>query len=285
MRISQRSRGGGDGWLLAALVVASLVIITLYFRGGEGGALASVRLALHSALAPVGQAGEFVTRPVRSFGSWIGDLTVSRAELDMLREQNAQLRERVAELEEARLENERLRELVGFVQARELDAIGARVIGKPSTSWEGVITIDCGLADGVDVGMPVLAANGLIGQVVESAEGSSRVRLISDQRSGVAAMLQATRAEGIARGSIEGDLTLDFVSRETTVTVGEVVLTSGMGGVFPKGLVIGEVADVQLEDADLFPRIRIRPSAGLSGLEEVVVLLSPPAGAPIGGGE
>lgn len=285
MRISRRERGGGDGWILVVFVVAAFIIITLSFREGDSGPITSLRRSLHSVLAPVGLVGEVVTSPVRSVITWAGDLTVARGELDTLRDQNIQLRERLAELEEARLENERLRELVGFVQARELDALGARVIGKPTASWEGVITIDRGTADGVDVGMPVLAAAGLIGQVIESSESSSRVRLLSDQRSGAAALLQSSRAEGVVRGSIEGDLTLDFVSRETTVTVGDVVLTSGMGGVYPKGLLVGEVADVRLEDADLFPRIRVRPAAGLVGLEEVVVLLSPPADAPVGGGE
>ncbi len=285
MRISRREKSGGDGWLLALLVVASFVLITLYFRQGEGGALSSARESFHAALAPVGRAGQAATSPVRAVGSWVSDLTVSRADLETLRDQNAQLRQRLAELEEARLENERLRELVGFVQARELDALGARVIGRPSTSWEAVIVIDRGRADGVEAGMPVLAASGLIGQVIEAAENSARVRLITDQRSGVAAILQSTRAEGVVRGSIDGALSLDFVSRETTVTVGDVVLTSGMGGVYPRGLLVGEVADVQVEDADLFPRIRVRGAATLTGLEEVVVLLSPPADTPAGGGE
>lgn len=285
MRISRRERGGGDGWILALLVAASFVIITLYYRGGDSGPVVGARMAVHAVLAPVGHAGEALTSPFRAAGSWVGDLTVSRSDLETLRQQNTEMRQRLAELEEARLENERLRELVGFVQARELDAVGARVIGRPINAWDSVIVIDRGGVDGVSEGMPVLSASGLIGQVVEVTGSSARVRLISDQRSGVAAMLQTTRSEGVVRGSLEGDLTMDFVSRETTVTVGEVVLTSGLGGVFPKGLLVGEVSDVRLEDADLFPRIRVRPSAEIDRLEEVVVLLSPPTDLPEGGGE
>jgi rod shape-determining protein MreC len=285
VRISRRERGGGDGWILLLLIVIAFLIITLSFREGDSGPITSARRGLHAVLAPVGQAGEVITSPFRTFTGWVGDLTVSRDELETLRDQNTQLRQRVAELEEARLENDRLRELVDFVQSRELDSLGARVIGKPSTSWEGVITIDRGGDEGVDIGMPVLAASGLIGQVIETTASSSRVRLLTDQRSGVGAMLQSTRAEGVVRGSVTGDLTLDFVSRETTVTVGDVVLTSGMGGVYPKGLLIGDVAEVRLEEADLFPQIRVRPAATVARLEEVVVLLSSPQDTPGGGGE
>ena len=286
MRISQREKTGGDGWILALLLVVAFILITIYFREGSSGPLRTARQGVQAVLAPVGRVGFAATSPVRSVGAWVSDLGVSRSDLEALRQQNEEMRERLAALEEARQENERLRELVAFVEARELDAVGARVIGKPATLWEGVITIDRGTAQGVKVGMPVLASQGLIGQIVEVAQHSSRVRLITDQRSGVAAILQATRAEGIVNGSIEGDITLDFVSRESTVTVGDVVLTSGMGGVYPKGLLIGEVADVQLSDADLFPRISVRPSADLEGIEEVVVLVGAPVESDVtGGGE
>jgi len=89
-------------------------------------------------------------------------------------------------------------------------------------------------------------------------------------------MIQSTRAEGVVRGSIEGVLNMDFVSRDATVTAGDVVLTSGMGGVYPKGLLVGEVEDVQLQENDLFPRIRVRATARVSGIEEVIVLVGAP---------
>lgn len=286
MRISEREKTGGDGWILLLLVVIALILITIYYRGGGEGFLHTARRGVQTAVAPVGQLGYTITSPLRAVGSWVSDLAVSREDLEALRAQNEEMRQRIATLEEARQENERLRELVGFIEARELDAVGARVIGRPPTLWEGVITIDRGTDEGVAVGMPVLAAQGLIGQIVEAGSRTSRVRLITDQRSGVAALLQATRAEGVLNGSIEGDLTLDYVSRETTVSVGDVVLTSGMGGVYPKGLLIGEVSDVQLSDADLFPHITVRPTAALEGLEEVVVLVGvPPEDADPGSGE
>lgn len=273
MRISKRDSKGSAGVLLAALSIAALLLLTGYFREGPDGPIRTVRAGVQSVLAPIGQAGYALTGPFRGAVAWSRDLGVSRADLEVLRQQNDEMRQRLATLEEARLENERLRELAGFVAERELETVGAEVIGRPASLWEGVITIDRGTAEGVTVGMPVLAAEGLIGQVVTAGPYSSSVRLITDRRSGVAALLQTTRAEGIARGSLEGELWLEYISRETTVSVGDAVVTSGMGGVYPSGLLIGEIADVQLGSADLFPRIRVRPSAQLAGLEEVVVLI------------
>jgi len=114
---------------------------------------------------------------------------------------------------------------------------------------------------------------------------AAKVRLITDPQSGVASMVQSTRAEGVVRGSIEGKLTLDFVSAETTVRAGDIVISSGMGGVYPKGLIVGEVTRVQSAPSALYQDIEVTPSGTLSGLEEVLVLVSIPAAPDVGGGE
>jgi len=271
--------------LLVVLIVVALVLTTVYFREGESGPLHQIRRAVMAASAPFERAGEFVTRPLRAVGSWTSGLGVSRSEVALLRRQNAELRTRNAELEEARQENERLRALVKFVEARNLKSVGARVIGRPSNSWEGIITIDRGTAEGVERGMPVIGDAGLLGQIVETTRHTARVRLITDQRSGVAALVQRSRVEGIVRGSIDRELTLDFVSREASVRAGDVVLTSGMGGVYPKGILIGEVTKVRRQPNTLSPVISIQPSAQLGELEEVIVLVGAAPSTDVGGGE
>ncbi len=159
------------------------------------------------------------------------------------------------------------------------------MIGRPTNSWERVITIDRGSADGVKVEMPVLAAKGLLGQTISVTKHSARVRLITDARSGVAGMVQANRAEGLVKGSIEGDVSLEFVSKETTVKPGDVVVTSGLGGVYPKGLLVGEVISAAKTPSSLYQDIRVEPIANLAGLEEVVVLTGAAPATQIGGGE
>lgn len=276
MRISQPDKSGPRPALLALFVVVSIILITMWFRESDTGPLHRLRIGVQTVAAPVSAAGEAVTRPVRGLFAWAGDLGVSRSQLEQLREQNSALRVRVAELEEARLENTRLRELLKLAQAADIEAVGAHVIGRPTNLWEGVITIDRGTRDGIEPGMPVLGADGLLGQTIDVGPVSSRVRLISDQRSSVSAFVQSNRAEGIVRGSIDGRLTLDFVSVETTLQAGDVVITSGMGGVYPKGIIVGEISDVRAEPGRLYQYVRVRPAAELEGIEEVLVLVGSP---------
>ena len=285
MRIPQPEKSSAQPGLVIFFVVLAIVATTVWFREGDRGPLHRARGAVHAAAAPVSAAGEVLTRPGRGFIAWASDLGVSRSQLEALRSQNDQLRKRVADLEEARLENERLKGIVEFVQSSKTQAVGARVIGRPTNSWEGVITIDRGTADQVKAGMPVVGSAGILGQTVDVTAHSARVRLITDPQSGVAAMLQSSRAEGIVRGSIDGKLTLDFVSTDTTVTAGDVVITSGIGGVYPKGLIVGEVTKVRKTPADLYRDIELSPTGRLIGLEEVLVLVGAAPKTDVGAGE
>lgn len=285
MRIPQPEKSSAHPGILILFIVLAIVITTVYFREGDSGPVHRARRAVHALAAPVSAAGEFVTRPARGLVTWASDLGVSRSQLETLRTQNDELRKRVSDLEEARLENERLKGIVAFVQASKTEAVGARVIGRPTNSWEGVITIDRGTADRVQAGMPVVGPAGLLGQTVDVTAHSARVRLITDPESGVAAMLQSSRGEGVVRGSIDGKLTLDFVSTDTTVRAGDVVITSGIGGVYPKGLIVGEVTKVRKSPADLYRNIELAPTGRLAGLEEVLVLVGAAPKTDVGAGE
>ncbi len=286
MRINQQpEKQGPKLTTLVIFVVLSVLLMTVWFREGDTGPLHRVQAATHAIAAPFSSVGEVVTRPVRGLFAWAGDLGVSRSELEELRSQNESLRKRVSELEEARLENERLRALVDAAASQESSSVVARVIGRPTNPWEDTITIGSGTSSGIAAGMPVVGPEGLLGQTVDVSTSSARVRLITDQRSGVAAMIQRTRAEGVLKGSIDGRLTLDFVSRETTVRAGDVVITSGMGGVYPKGLVIGEVERVDRSVNALYQDILVNGTARVASLEEVLVLTSGSEPVELKGGE
>ena len=291
MRLPQPDKPGSQPGILIVLVVLALLLTTMWFREGANGPVHKVRLGVQAVTAPVGAVGEFATRPIRGVFGWASDLGVSRSQLEALRAQNAVLRARVASLEEARLENERLQALVRLVQTAQLKSLCARVIGRPQ-EWDRVITIDRGTADGVKSGMPVVGASsntsgtaGLLGQTTDVTAHSAEVRLISDQGSGVAGLVQASRAEGIVHGSIDGALSLDFVSHESTVRAGDVVVTSGLGGTFPKGLLVGEVTKIKNQPSSLYQDITLAPSADLNGLEEVIVLVGAVNSGTTGGGD
>jgi rod shape-determining protein MreC len=282
-----------------ALVVLALLITTVWFREGPKGPIHRLRVGVQFVAAPIGAVGDFVTSPVRGVIHWVADLGVSRSQFDALQQQNEKLRNTVAALEEQRLENVRLQSLVNLSQAVKLKAIGARVIGRP-TQWDRVITLDRGTADGIRDGMPVVgslgvlapqateasAAGGLIGQTTQVTAHSARVRLVTDQNSGgVAAMIQANRAEGIVHGAIDGALSLDFISHDATAKVGDVVITSGMGGVYPKGLLVGEITKVSNLPSALYQDITVFPAANLSSLEEALILVGASPQIQPGSGE
>jgi rod shape-determining protein MreC len=298
MKLPQPENSNLQPGILVALIVLALVVTTVWYKEGDNGPIHHLRDGVQAVTAPVGGVGEFVTRPVRGAFRWVADLGISRSQFAALQQQNEKLRNTVAALEEQRLENLRLQSLVNFTQATKLQALGAHVIGRP-TQWDRVITLDRGTADGIHEGMPVVGSlgtvpqkateastsGGLIGQTTDVTAHTSKVRLITDQNSGVAAMVQSNRKEGIVHGAIDGALSLDFISHETTVKVGDVVITSGMGGVYPKGLLVGEVTGVSNLPSLLYQDITLQPAASLSNIEEVLILVGSNPQNQIGSGE
>lgn len=273
MRIGQSEPKQSRPTLLIILVVLSLVMLTVYFREGDDGVLHSARRMTLEVTAPLARAGTAITSPVRSIGAFFEGIGASRERVQALEQQNEELRARLAELEEARQENERLRALVDFAEERKFAKLGAEVIRRPVSIWEGVIVIDRGSNDGVEPGMPVIAAQGLVGQIADVSAHSSSVRLVTDQLSGVAAIVQSSRTPGVVRGSIDGALSLDFIDRTYLPVEGDVVLTSGIGGVYPGGIVIGDVVAVDDRHGELYPRIRMTSRVPIGSIEEVFVLV------------
>jgi rod shape-determining protein MreC len=275
----------GSPVLLVVLVVASLVLTSVYFREGEAGPLHSARRGFLFVMTPFAIAGNAAATPFNRVGSWFSGLTVSRAELDTLRKQNDEMRKALAQQEEMRQENLRLLGLLKLPDKFRIGSVGARIIDRPTDSWEGTVLIDRGTADGVKVGTPVVAAQGLLGQVVVTSAHSSKVRLITDQSSGVAVLVQSTRASGIVHGSVEGNLSLDFVQTDAKhpLKVGDVLLTSGMGGAYPPGLVVGDVSKVATDPAGLFPTVTVGSRVPIGAIEEVLVLVGAQPSPLVGG--
>jgi len=282
MRIGQPEPKRGNTRLLVVLVALAVILLTLYFREGDSGLLHQARSLTLAASAPIARVGTAITSPVGAAGEFLAGLGTSRERLEALEAQNEELRARLAELEEARQENERLRALVDFAEESNLATLGARVIGRPASTWEGAITIDRGSEDGVEAGMPVMAAQGLVGQVATVSPRAATVRLITDQQSGVAGMVQSSRVLGIVRGSISGALSLDFVDRAQVPKAGDVVITSGLGGVYPKGIVVGDVTSVEDHRGELYPRIALTSRVPIGRIEEVLVLVGSGVGEVTG---
>ena len=205
-------------------------------------------------------------------------------ELRNLRQRNAEL-EQVTnsllvenfELREVQRENELMRSMLRFAQARPgLDLRGAqivaRVIGQESNNFLEYIMLDLGASHGIEVGMSVVTDQGLVGRISSVTDATSKVLLITDPSSAVNAVLQSSRLNGVVRGYPGGDLQMDYIPQGEVFSVGEVVLTSGIGGRFPKGIPIGQVIEIRQRDIDVFQQAVVRPTVDFPRLELVMVV-------------
>ncbi|PLX81830.1 MAG: rod shape-determining protein MreC [Desulfuromonas sp.] len=205
---------------------------------------------------------------------WERYLYLVRTEDDNARmhEENRTLKAELAGLQEVRLANERLRLLLDFRDRVALPALPAQVVAEDASNWFRTVVIDKGLEDGVREGMPVVVAEGVVGRIIRCGAHQARVLLITDASSAVASLVQRNRTRGVCRGRGQ-TLTLEFALRLEDIKAGDRIVTSGMGGVFPKGLVIGEVVKVYRGDYGLFQSVEMAPATDFARLEEVLVLL------------
>lgn len=213
---------------------------------------------------------------VRGLGRSVGEVFTLHAMNDALQEEVAALRQEVLEREEDRLENARLRRLLDLPAPTQMRQLPAHVVGSDPTNWFRTIRIDKGGTDGVQVESPVIADGGVVGHVIEVTPRRATVLLLLDTNCRIAAILQEEREQGLVEGQHAATLRMTYIDRRTAVEPGSAVLTSGMGGVYPKGLLIGHVESVQVQQHDLFQIASVRPSVDFARLEHVMVLLPPP---------
>jgi rod shape-determining protein MreC len=195
-----------------------------------------------------------------------------RAENRDLKAQIEQMRLEQVRLNEDAAQAHRLQTLLAFKEQFISKTVAAQVIGSSGSDLSRVVYIDKGENSGIQRDMAVITANGIVGKVLLAYPSESQVLLISDQSSGVGAILEKTRLQGVLRGTSAGQIVLEKVMADEQVTPGENVLTSGGDQIFPKGLPVGTVMEVD-KGKDLFLNIKIKPAASLSRLEEVLVLV------------
>ncbi len=174
--------------------------------------------------------------------------------------------------EELELENLRLRKFVNFTGSVPENYVAAQIIGRDPSPWFKTIMIDKGELDGLIKGNPVLVSEGVVGQIIKVSSSSSRVLLITDRNSAVDALIQNTRVRGIVKGSNENNCLFVYTLRKDEVKKGEMIISSGLDQVFPKGLKIGKIQEVTKIHSQLFQDITIETSVDFDKIEEVLVL-------------
>ncbi len=189
--------------------------------------------------------------------------------LDLLTEQNTQLKELL-------FENDRLRKLLLLKKRSSVRLITSEIIGRDAVGWFKTVLINKGSSNSIKVGQAVITHRGIVGRTTDVSSGTSKVLLITDINSSVDALVQRTRARGVVEGKTSGLCQLKYISSSDDVMPGDLVIASGLCGVFPKGLPIGRVGRVEKDGFGLFQRVELTPSVNLNKLEEVCILF--PAG-------
>ena len=195
-----------------------------------------------------------------------------------LRHGNAVLSEQINHYREGYIEGMRLRKLLNLRDGLTNRVVAARVVDRSRASLFKTILIDKGTADGMRVGFPVLSEQGVVGRIIETAWHASQVLLLVDGNSNIDGLIQRSRAQGILQGAGSAGCNLKYISRVEEVLPGDVVLSSGLAGVFPKGLLLGVVTGVSRKGEGLFQKIDVAPAVDFEKLEEVLALI-PDAGA------
>ena len=229
---------------------------------------------LLEAMAPLQRAGAFAIRSLEDTWRGVEGLFRAREEAVALKARVRELEQATRRLAEVELENRRLRRALDFREALGGEPLTARVIGHDATGRSRTLTIDRGTQGGVGKGAAVLASEGIVGHVFLASPHAARVLLITDRNSGADALVQRTRARGIVAGTV-GGCAFEFVRRTEDVRVGDRIVTSGLDGIFPKGLPVGTVASVAPRGQGLFLDATIEPAVDFDRLEEVLVTRHP----------
>ena len=276
MALQRRTRS--TRMLVILLITASLATITIDYRQGSSGPLAAAGRAALSLIAPMQEGMTKAFRPVSHFFSTLADLPHLRTERD-------ELADRVSELENERSTVVSLQSRVDALEALfnirqtllvDMETTGANVIGSGVSNFEWSITIDKGSGDGVHVDDAVVAQNGLVGHIVQVGPTGSKVELIIDPDSQVAARLSVSRDGGLLSGRGNEDLSMSLIDVTTQISASEGVETAGyQNGLYPPGLPIGTVAAIDREPGALTKSVTVHPVVDFSTLDYVLVVLGP----------
>ena len=257
---------------IGTLLALALIMFSYDLKYRAGGSF--FRKIVLEAVAPV---QKVLSASVKS----VSDAWLRYVLLVGIEKENQNLKNKINEFkaalilyQEGYLEAQRLRKLLDLRDDYNYHFISAQVIGREQAALSKTILISKGAAHGLKTGMPVIAPPGLIGRLVDVSRHFSKVLLFIDENSNVGAIVQRTRTQGIISGAGPRGLMLKYISKTQDVKEGDVVVSSGTDGVFPKGLLIGQVSHVDRLDASLFLKINVAPFVDFSKLEEILILVS-----------
>lgn len=270
--------------MLGLLLLASLVLVTLYFREPQDGPLQSARSAGAAVLRPFQVAAERVVQPFQDVYGYFGDLFGAKEENERLEAEVERLRQEAAQYKAAYNETQTLRELLAYRDSpsfpRDFEAVAAAVTAFPPSQFDQRVTIAAGTGDGIRRGDPVVNSDGLVGKVTDVTSSTAEVTLLTDEDIAVSALDVDQGVTGLVRHGRSGEdaLVLDLVEKRYVVEEGDDVVTAGSqrGGIesiYPRGITIGRVKSVGDSDIDPYKLIQVEPAVDFDALDAVLVLV------------
>ena len=258
----------------AGALIFHLLILSLQANHHPGPGVA--RMWLIDLLAPLEKLADVGADSVS--GIWDGYVALLNVRSDNTRltADNASLRMENTRLSEAGREAERLRKLLDLAGSGIGKTVVARVIGRDPSRSQQTITIDKGQSQGIAVNAPAISPEGVVGRVISIGRHSAVVQLLNDAQSAVGVLVQRSRVQAVFKGTGEREIELDYIDNDNEIQVGDELLTSGLDGLYPKGLAVGAVTLVDPRRG-LFRVVRARPHVDVGKLEEVLVLIEPAA--------
>lgn len=274
--MARRNKGRRNLVALLAVVVGLLLLIVFTGEGREQ--LTPVEDALLALFAPAQTAFSSAGQKIQSFFDAIVSFYELKSENDLLRKKISLLEQQLVQFQELQKENYRYRQLLEFKEKSSYQMIAAEVIARDPSQWFGTVTINRGYLDGVKQEMVVITDRGLVGMISTVSPHSSQVLLITDPRMAVSAMIQRTR-EPATVGIVESFandpayLKISYLPPEAKIQPGDVVISSGLGGIFPKGILIGTIKEVVDDKPDMVLSALIEPRVNFNRLEEVLIII------------
>jgi len=271
--------------VLGVLVVVSLVLITVYFRESDGGALHNIQNVGSTILRPFEIGATRVAHPFQDLYNYLRGLVHAKSERDRLQAELDRTRKRLIKLQFAALTNKSLQRSLHYISGRSFPEgyrpVTTEIISKLPSEFEQRVVVAAGSADGIKDDDPVVTADGLVGKITKGAADQAQVTLLTDENTAVSAIDIDTRAEGMVRhGQGPGTtLFLDKVPKSEHVVANNRIVTAGwhqgrLSSIYPKGIPIGIVSSASFPTTDLFASVQITPYVDFSSLSSVIVLVA-----------
>jgi len=257
--------------VIILLLLSALILMSLRVKQRKG--VDFFDALLIEICSPFQKATTSILKEIKGFFRGYLFLVQLQKENTMLRQKIAELRKENQQMKEMALASDRLQKLLQFREKVSARVVAAEVIGQDPTSWFKSLTLNRGERDGVRKGMAVISPEGVVGQILKTGPFHSVVLLITDYTSALDSIVERTRAKAIVEGMGENRCNLKYLLRAEDVEVGDSVITSGLAGNFPKGLMIGEVRKVDKRGHGIFQYAELIPSVDLTRLEEVLILI------------